>query len=134
MFNFFDPVPEGINTVYVLGCKPKCGTTTVAGLVAGFGHTVKDMGVDVETTLTKLTAKDALIYIVDTEQPNPEWMFYLSFTHVVLTIDFSQLYFDETTWQLMQTDHELLKELEALLPADNPVRVLRNQIRSNNNV
>ena len=130
MLIFHDPIPDGIETVYVLGCSPKCGTSTVARLIGSYGHVIVDVGIEVEQALSKLTSSDALIYVVDAEFSDPEWMFDLSFTHFVLTVNFNQLYYDETTWALMQTDHALLCELEKLLPPDNPVKQEREVIRA----
>ena len=74
-----------------------------------------------------LTKYSNIIYLFKDELIIPET---LKEEYSIIYFDISKLTYDCEYWDYLNTTQSLLQELEKLLPLDNPIRLLRSNLRN----
>lgn len=128
---FNNPFPTGL--VYVISSESKVGTTTIASLSQSDSNMVMDIGrvEDTEAFLNEVSEMDVQFIYVHKDEVEPKpWVLELCKTKTVVFVNYNKLLYSQKDWELMKTNHELLLELETLLPEDSLVRAKRDEIRA----
>ncbi|EOB4971274.1 hypothetical protein KW516_19050 [Vibrio fluvialis] len=128
---FNNPFPSG--TVFVISSMKKTGTSTVAELARTDANVVYDYGYvhDPDSLIEKIGDSDAqILYVHKSEAVFPDWMKTLSAIHQTVYVNYDSLVYSNMDWELMKTNHDLLLELEKLLPEESLIRARRDEIRA----
>ncbi|EGR3221648.1 hypothetical protein N7I40_004018 [Vibrio parahaemolyticus] len=128
---FNNPFPSGL--VYVISSKRKSGASTVASLAQTDGNIVQDIGVvaDPEGLCNSVSDIEVqFLYVHKDEVEAPDWVNQLAEIKPVIHVNYNSLIYSDLDWELMKTNHELLLELEKLLPEESLIRAKRDEIRT----
>lgn len=128
---FNNPFQSGV--VFVISSNNRSGTTTVSELAQTDSNIVYDYGYvhSTDDLIEKIGDSEAqILYVHKGETSFPDWVKELSALYTTVYVDYNSLVYSSMDWELMKLDHELLEELEKLLPEDSLIRAKRDEIRA----